>query len=157
MPRLYIIAGPNGAGKSTASAKILPHLKCDEFVNADVIASGLSAFNTEAAAFSSGRIMLDRIKHLAENKIDFAFETTLAAKSFLPFVIHCKANGYSVILIYFYLRNVETAIRRIDNRIELGGHAIPHGVVRRRYARSLHNLFNLYLSHMDDWLIFDNT
>jgi len=157
MPRLYLIAGPNGAGKSTASAKILPYLKCDEFVNADVIASGLSAFNTDAAAFSSGRIMLERIKHLAENKIDFAFETTLAAKSFLPFVLHCKANGYSVILIYFYLRNVETAIRRIDNRVELGGHAVPHTVVRRRYTRSLHNLFNLYLPHMDDWLIFDNT
>ena len=157
MPRLYIIAGPNGAGKSTASKKILPYLKCDEFVNADVIASGLSAFNSEAAAFSSGRIMLERIKHLAENKIDFAFETTLAAKSFLPFVLHCKKNGYKIILIYFFLRNVETAIRRVNNRVSLGGHSIPHATIRRRFPRSLNNLVNLYLPSADEWIIFDNT
>ena len=157
MPRLYIIAGPNGAGKSTASKKILPYLKCDEFVNADVIASGLSAFNSEAAAFSSGRIMLERIKYLAENKIDFAFETTLAAKSFLPFVLHCKANGYKIILIYFYLRNVATAIKRVNNRVELGGHGIPKATIRRRYPRSLSNLVNLYLPSADEWSIFDNT
>jgi predicted ABC-type ATPase len=157
MPRLYIIAGPNGAGKSTASKKILPYLKCDEFVNADVIASGLSAFNSEAAAFSSGRIMLERIKYLAENKIDFAFETTLAAKSFLPFVLHCRENGYKIILIYFFLRNIKTALERVDNRVTLGGHSIPHETIKRRFSRSLHNLMNLYLPVADEWIIFDNT
>jgi len=157
MSRLYIIAGPNGAGKSTASQSILPYVKCEEFVNADVIASGLSAFNTLAAAFSSGRIMLERIKHLSENKIDFAFETTLAAKSFLPFVMECKKNGYKIILIYFFLRNVKTAIERVDNRVTLGGHSIPHTTIKRRFSRSLHNLMNLYLPVADEWIIFDNT
>jgi len=157
MPKLYIIAGPNGAGKTTASSEILSEMKCKEFVNADSIASGLSAFNYDEVAFQAGRIMLGRIKALAAKQIDFAFETTLSSRSFLPFIRDCRKIGYETILFYFYIHSVEVSIKRVAGRVEKGGHDIPRETIRRRFPRSLHNLINLYLPSVDKWIIFDNT
>src|SRR6266487_6461019 len=110
MSNLYIIAGSNGAGKTTASYTILPEmLNCREFVNADSIATGLSPFNSESVAFEAGRIMLQRIHQLMEEKVDFAFETTLAAKSYVSLIKEAKAINYEITLLYFWLNSPELA------------------------------------------------
>ena len=157
MPDIYVIAGPNGAGKTTAAFEVLPELGCIEFVNADLIAVGLSPFNPDSEAIKAGRLLLTKIKELAESKQDFAFETTLASRSFLPFLKDCKKNGYSIHLIYFYLANSTLALNRVKQRVQKGGHSIPEDVVHRRYKRSLLNLFNLYLPIVDYWMIYDNS
>ncbi|MBS4028735.1 MAG: zeta toxin family protein [Ignavibacteriales bacterium] len=158
MQNLYVIAGPNGAGKTTVALRLLPDfLQCNEFVNADFIAKGLSAFNTESVAVAAGRLMLERLNELKEQKKDFAFETTLSSKSFVPFLKECKEDGYFITLIYIWIESAELAIERIQNRVREGGHFIPDDVVRRRYERSVQNFVNLYLPIVDKWKIYDNT
>jgi predicted ABC-type ATPase len=157
MPNLYIVAGCNGAGKTTASYTILPEmLNCREFVNADSIASGLSPFNAENVAFEAGRIMLQRIYQLLDGKIDFAFETTLAAKSYMSLIKQAKAINYEIVLLYFWLNSPELAKQRVAQRVSEGGHTIPPDVIERRYYRGLYNLMNLYLLVCDNWIIIDN-
>ena len=157
MPNLYIIAGCNGAGKTTASFTILPEiLNCKEFVNADSIAAGLSPFNPESVAFEAGRIMLQRIRQLVDEKADFAFETTLATKSYVSLVKAAKAVGYEVNLLYFWLISPELAKQRVAKRVSKGGHNIPDEVVERRYYRGINNLLTLYIPIVDNWLVIDN-
>ena len=158
MPNLYIIAGCNGAGKTTASFTVLPEmLDCDEFINADEIARGLSPLNPERAAIEAGRLMLTKIDRLIHNKKDFAFETTLATKSYVNTVQLAKQNGYQIILVYFWLDSVSLAIERVKTRVYDGGHNIPEPVILRRYYSGLSNLFKLYLPICDYWMIFDNS
>ncbi len=158
MPNLYIIAGPNGAGKTTASYSVLPQmLHCNEFVNADEIARGLSPFQPEKAAIEAGKIMVRRIDELIEKKIDFSFETTLAPLSHLKTIEKARANNYKVTLVFFWLRNVDIALERVQNRVLEGGHFISEDVIRRRYIRGIFNLNNLYLSKVDLWLVIDNS
>ena len=146
MSNLYIIAGCNGAGKTTASYTILPEmLNCKEFVNADSIDEGLSPFNYESVAFEAGRIMLQRIHQLMEEKVDFAFETTLAAKSYVPLIKSAKRFGYEITLLYFWLNSPELAKQRVALRVKKGGHNIPHEIIERRYYRGIYNFFNLYI------------
>jgi len=157
MPNLYIIAGCNGAGKTTASFTILPEiLKCKEFVNADAIAAGLSPFNVESVAFEAGRIMLQRIKQLMDEKEDFAFETTLSTRSYVSLIKKARINGYKITLFYFWLRSPDLAKQRVAKRVSQGGHNIPDDVVERRYYRGVSNLLNLYIPIVDKWTIFDN-
>jgi predicted ABC-type ATPase len=126
MPNLYIIAGCNGAGKTTASLTVLPEvLNCFEFVNADSIAAGLSPLNPDSVAFEAGRIMLNRIRHLLNNEVDFAFETTLSTKSYVSLIKEAKTRGYQITLLYFWLNSPELAINRVTNRVSQGGHNIP--------------------------------
>jgi len=133
MSNLYIIAGSNGAGKTTASYTILPEmLNCREFVNADSIATGLSPFNYESVAFEAGRIMLKRIHQLMEEKVDFAFETTLAARSYISFIRDAKVINYEITLLYFWLSSPELAKKRVAQRVSEGGHNIPADVIERR-------------------------
>jgi len=155
---LYIIAGCNGAGKTTASFTILPEiLNCFEFVNADEIARGLSPFQPEKVALEAGRIMLKRIDELFKLKVDFAFETTLASKTYKEKVLYAQANGYKVTLLFLWLRNVELAIERVKSRVEEGGHNIPEEIIRRRYTRGLKNLLKIYLPLVDGFMIIDNS
>lgn len=157
MPNLYIIAGCNGAGKTTASYTILPEiLDCKEFVNADNIAAGLSPFNPESVALEAGRMMLARIHTLIDEQVDFAFETTLATRSYVSLIKEAKKKGYSIVLIFFWLDSPEQAIKRVAMRVSEGGHHIPDDVVTRRYYRGLHNLVHLYIQHCDKWMIVDN-
>jgi predicted ABC-type ATPase len=158
MPTLYIIGGPNGAGKSTLARTLLPeYLKVVNFVNADSIAGGLSAYDPESVAVAAGRIMLRRIHELADANEDFAFETTLASKYFIQFVQDVKKRGYSVTLIYVWLKSVSLAQRRIRHRVAQGGHDIPKDVVRRRYGRGMANLRSSYIPLADVWYVFDNS
>jgi len=158
MKKLYIIGGCNGAGKTTASYTILPEiLDCDEFVNADEIAKGLSPFRPEKAGIQAGRLMLQRIKSLMMKGQDFAFETTLATKSYKNFVTDAQANGYSVTLIFFYLNSQDLAVKRVETRVKEGGHDIPENVIRRRYENGLNNFFNIYSSIVDEWMFIENS
>lgn len=155
---LYIIAGCNGAGKTTASFTILPEiLNCKEFVNADEIAKGLSPFQPEKVAFEAGRIMLKRIEELFRENQSFAFETTLASKSYKEKIKYAKANGYTITLLFFWLKNVELAKERVKVRVSEGGHNIIAEVIERRYKNGLKNLFNIYLPIVDGALLFDNS
>ena len=135
---LYIIAGCNGAGKTTASFTILPEiLDCKEFVNADEIAKGLSPFQPEKVSFEAGRIMLERINDLLDRKENFAFETTLASKSYKSKIFLAREKGYNVTLLFFWLRNVNLAIERVKTRVLEGGHNIEIEVIKRRYINGV--------------------
>lgn len=158
MPNLYIIAGCNGAGKTTASMTILPEiLDCKEFVNADLIAYGISPLNMESVAFQAGRLMLNRIKELIEDEVDFAFETTLSTRSYIGTIATAREKGYKVTLLFFWLHSPEQAKERVAERVSKGGHHIPDEVVERRYYRGIHNFFQLYSPVCDNWLLVDNT
>jgi len=156
--KLYVIAGCNGAGKTTASFTILPEiLNCKEFVNADEIARGLSPFQPEKVAIEAGKIMLNRMRELFANFENFAFETTLASKSYRSMILEAQANNYDVTLLFFWLKSVELAIQRVKIRVEEGGHHIEKEVIERRYKNGIVNLFKLYLPIVDSTMIFDNS
>ncbi|MFD1469115.1 zeta toxin family protein [Hymenobacter caeli] len=155
---LYIIAGCNGAGKTTASFTILPEvLDCREFVNADEIARGLSPFQPEKVAFEAGRIMLHRVDELFARGETFAVETTLATKIYQQNIVAAQQQGYTVILLFFWLNDVELAQERVKTRISEGGHSIEPDVITRRYQQGIINLFDNYLPLVDEALIFDNS
>lgn len=158
MRKVVVIAGPNGAGKSTTAPAILQNvLHVGEFVNADVIAAGLSAFSPESVSAAAGRLMLDRLRQLARSGRDFAFETTLASRTFAPWLNELQEGGYIVHLVYLYLPQVDLAVARVAERVRRGGHAVPEAVVRRRYDRSLSNFFELYSPFADSWMMLDNS
>jgi predicted ABC-type ATPase len=155
-PNLYVVAGPNGAGKSTFARLFLPeYADCREFVNADLIAAGLSPFNPESLALQAGRLMLERIEALAAARVDFGFETTLAGKSWLPVLQRLREQGYRLHIFFLWIPGPELALKRIEERVRAGGHSVPEAVVRRRYARGLQNLFRLYTPVVDSWLLLD--
>lgn len=158
MPNLVIISGSNGSGKSTAASSLLQNtVHIDNFVNADVIAKGLSAFQPEKVAMQAGRIMLERIHQLADDGATFAFETTLASKTFAQWIKRLKEVGYKFHLVFLWLRSEELAIFRVAERIKMGGHSVPEETIRRRYHAGLRNFFNLYLPIADRWSFYDNS
>ncbi|MGA2515639.1 MAG: zeta toxin family protein [Thermodesulfobacteriota bacterium] len=157
-PNLYIIAGPNGAGKTTFARKFLPdYARCFEFVNVDLIASGLSPFDPERAALKAGRIMLEQIHSLAKRGVDFGFESTLSGKTYVRFLRGMKRGGYSIHIFFLWMNDVELGLERIKLRVRNGGHAIPEATVRRRFGRSLANFLRVYRTLADSWTIFDNS
>ena len=129
----------------------------DKFINADNIALELSAVDPDKAAFKAGRIMLNKIHDLAVNNTDFAFETTLASRTFASWLQGLKQKNYIVHLIYLWLHSEDLAIERVAERVRRGGHNIPEAVIRRRYKKSLYNFFNLYRPIADSWLMLDNS
>ncbi|MEI3652431.1 MAG: zeta toxin family protein [Dolichospermum lemmermannii FEM_B0920] len=158
MPNLYIIGGANGSGKTTVALQILPYfLKVFEYINADNIAAGISPFNSESVAMEAGRLMLQRLETLVNDKADFAFETTLAARNFARFIRECKSQDYIINLIYFWLESPELAITRVRRRVASGGHNIPEDIIRRRYERGRRNLTDLYLPLCDSWIVYNNS
>ncbi|MCC7299000.1 MAG: zeta toxin family protein [Bacteroidia bacterium] len=158
MPQIIILGGCNGAGKTTAAYSILRDvLEVIQFINADEIAKGLSPFAPETVAIEAGRIMLDRLKELASAGRDFAFETTLASRTFVPFLKECKKMGYQVEMLFFYLDNPELARERVNSRVAAGGHNIPDDVIIRRYSRGLDNFLNLYVNLCDQWGVYNNS
>ena len=158
LPKLYIIAGCNGAGKTTASFTILPEiLGCKEFINADEIAKGLSPFQPESVAMQAGRIMLARMDELLQKGEIFAFETTLATKSYKQKIEWAQANGYEVTLLFFWLDSPNIAKERVAQRVAEGGHNIPLETIERRYYNGIANLFTIYIDMVDICYIFDNS
>src|SRR3990167_8760001 len=158
MPQLYMIGGPNGAGKTTVSKTLLSELlNCYEYVNADAIAAALSPFAPETTALQAGRLMLERIHQLAEQKKDFAFETTMASRSFAPFIKQCQQQDYQIVLLYIWLEDPNLAVVRGHDRVRDGGHSIPDNVVLRRYKRTINNFLNIYTRLADRWLLYDNS
>ena len=156
MPKVFILAGPNGAGKTTTARTLLPmFLNCTEFVNADDIAHGLSAFRPEYVAFQAGRLMLARLNELARQCVDFAFETTLASRSFAPWLRQRQREGYEFHLLYVWLPNVDLAIERVALRVRAGGHNVPTRDIRRRYERSRCNFLALYMPLANTWEVYD--
>jgi predicted ABC-type ATPase len=157
-PELFVVGGPNGAGKSTIASVILPEgFRVDRFVNADLIAQSLAPFSPESKAFTAGRMMLQRIRDFYAQRARFGFETTLASRTFAPFLQDARESGYLVHLTYLWLSSVELALDRVRVRVLRGGHDVPEEIVRRRYSRSLVNLFDLYLPLANTWLVCDNS
>ncbi|MFN0010198.1 MAG: AAA family ATPase [Phycisphaerales bacterium] len=157
-PYIVVIGGPNGAGKSTIARSVVEQtFGMTEFVNADTIASGLSAFNPDAAAFAAGRVMLAHIHELAVARATFAFESTLSSRSFAPWLRDQAARGYDIHLLYVSLRSPRLAVARVRRRVKSGGHAVPEPIIRRRFHRSAANLFDLYLPIAHTWRIYDNS
>ena len=161
-PIVVAIGGPNGAGKTTVSRSVLAQtLGVTEFVNADTIAAGLSGFDPAGAAIAAGRVMLTRLRELAEARQSFAFESTLASRTFARWLVDLGNAGYEVHILFIWLRSVDLALRRVRARVRKGGHHIPEFDVRRRYSRSAGNLLRLYapLAEQFDgtWRVYDNS
>ena len=153
-----IIAGPNGAGKSTLAPLLLRDtFGLLEYVNADPIALGLSAFNSASMSFDAGRIMLDRLHSLAKQRRNFAFETTLASRSCAPWIVKLRESGYRFHLVFLWLSTSELAMQRVKERVRSGGHAVPDEVVERRYERGIANFFKLCRPLADTWVAYDNS
>jgi predicted ABC-type ATPase len=157
-PTLIVLAGINGAGKTTASRSLLANtLKVMTFVNADVIAQGLSGFDPDAAALRAGRIMLTQMQELAAQRANFAFETTLAGRTYVNWLDSLRAAGYRIHLFYFWLSSPDLAIARVAARVQKGGHHVPETTIRQRYDRSVQNLFRLYIPVVTGWKVYDNS
>ncbi len=157
-PNVHIIAGPNGAGKTTFAREFLPnYADCLNFVNADLIAQGLSPFSPETAAFRAGRLMLEEIELSMSKEVDFGFETTLSGRSHLGIIRRLKEQAYQVYFFYLWVPSVELALARIRERVLRGGHDVPEAVVRRRFNRSITNFLTHYRPLADRWILFDNS
>lgn len=157
-PSVIVLAGPNGAGKTTAAPALLRGtLGVVEFVNADTIAQGLSGFDPERAAIPAGRAMLQRIGELARQRLSFAFETTLASRTFAPRLSELISTGYRFHLVFLWLPSAAFAVDRVADRVRLGGHSVPEATIRRRYAAGLRNFFGLYQPLATTWRMHDNS
>lgn len=158
MPTVYIIAGPNGAGKTTFARRFLTGDNLGmEFVNADSIAQGLAPYAPETAAIAAGRLMITRLRELSKRQESFAFETTLSGRAYVPFLKDLRAAGYRIELDFLWLPAPEQSIDRVAERVIQGGHHIPTEVIRRRHAKGLRNLFEIYRPLLDRWTLRDNT
>jgi predicted ABC-type ATPase len=155
---LYLIAGANGSGKTTFAREFLPKfVHCREFLNADLMAEGISPFAPEAAAVRAGRLLLERIGELSAEKKDFGFETTLAGKSYAKTFRRMKEQGYAIHCYFLWLPSVEMAVARVKHRVSQGGHDIPEPIIRRRYAAGLRNFFTIYRPLFDSWIVYNNS
>jgi predicted ABC-type ATPase len=158
MPNLFVIAGPNGAGKTTYVRDFLPQeMRCREFVNADLIAAGLSPFSPDSAAFEAGRIMLKRLRELTDRREDFSFETTLSGRAYAPLLREMRAAGYFIQLDFLWIPNLDITRHRVRQRVTKGGHNIPDHVQLRRFHLGVRHLAELYRPLLDHWRLFDNT
>ncbi len=157
-PRVCVLAGPNGAGKTTSAAPLVrDRWGIVTFVNADTIAQGLAGFAAEAVAVAAGRLMLAQLDALAAQRVDFAFETTLASRTFVPRLRALRSAGYEVLLVYLWLPSPELALLRVQERVRAGGHDVPGATVRRRFHRGLANFHRLYRPLVDRWWCLDGS
>ncbi|MCK4342766.1 MAG: zeta toxin family protein, partial [Phycisphaerae bacterium] len=158
MPHVILLAGPNGAGKSTMAPTLLKDtIGVVEFVNADTIAQGLSEFDPITVALAAGKIMLERLEELAQMRVSFAFETTLATRSLYRRLQKLIQNGYEFHLIFLWLESADLAVARVAARVRMGGHSIPESIIRRRYSAGLRNFFSLYQPLANSWRMYNNS
>lgn len=157
-PTVYVIAGPNGAGKTTFANEFLPgFVHCREFLNADLIAAGLSPFAPESQNVRAARLLLTRIKELTAAKENFGFETTLAGRGYVRLLSEMKSASYRVVLFFLWLPDVDVAVVRVKNRVRQGGHNVPEPVIRRRFESGIQNLFLLYRPLADVWRLYNGS
>jgi predicted ABC-type ATPase len=155
---VYIIAGPNGAGKTTFALRFLPDIAgCRNFINADLIARGIAPLNVDSAAMEAGKMFLKRIDEQINKNNDFAFETTLSGLSYVNLCRQLQRKKYKIHIYFLWIPSVELALKRIADRVRLGGHDIPHETVKRRYYKGLSNFFNRYMGLADYCAVFDNS
>jgi predicted ABC-type ATPase len=156
-PRCIVIAGPNGAGKTTFAREFLPReAGILNFVNADLIAAGLSPLFPSAAQMAAARIYLEELDRLAAERSDFAFETTLSGRAYVERIKAWRKAGYRVEVVFLKLPEVSMALRRVANRVKQGGHHVPEADVRRRFVRGWHNFEAVYKGLADAWAVYDN-
>lgn len=157
-PTVYIVAGPNGAGKTTFCNEFLPDfVQCREFLNADLIAAGLSPFAPESQNFRAARLLLTRMKELTESRESFGFETTLSGRSYLRTLAAMKEEGYQLVLFFLWLPTSDLAVDRVAERVLAGGHDVPEPIIRRRFDSGLRNLFQRYRDLADWWWLLDGS
>jgi predicted ABC-type ATPase len=157
-PRCIVIAGPNGAGKTTFARRYLPEdERVIHFVNADLIASGLSPLKPQLAAIRAGRLVLHEIDRLASLRADFAFETTLSGLGYVRRIRAWKRAGYRIEIVYLKLPSSRLALRRIAARVREGGHDVPRSDVLRRLTRGWTNFTRIYRPLADVWTVYDNS
>lgn len=158
MPKLYIIAGPNGAGKTTFAREFLPkYAHCTNFINADLIALGLAPFSPAKVQIKAGKLLIQQIDQFLKERIDFAFESTLAGKAYVSLIKEAKAKGYSITIFYLSIPDSRLAQERIKQRVKEGGHHVPLVDIKRRFKRSWQNFINLYEPLANSWILFDNS
>lgn len=158
VPKLYIVAGPDGVGKTTYVRRFLPEeMRCREFVNADLIAAGLSPFAPDQANFAAGRIMLERLRTLAGRGEDFSFETTLSGRAYAPLLREWSECGYRIRLDFLWVPSLNITNSRVRQRVVKGGHNIPDEVQQRRFNLGVQNLATLYRPLIHFWRLYDNT
>jgi predicted ABC-type ATPase len=158
MPDCYVIAGSNGAGKTTFAREFLPnYANCLNFVNPDLIAAGLSPFAPSHAMHRAGRLVLSEINSKLRGRETFGFETTLSGRAYISLLRRLRSLGYNIHMFYLWLPSPEIGLERIRERVEGGGHDVPERDVRRRYHRTLKNLFQAYRKNLDTLHFFDNS
>jgi predicted ABC-type ATPase len=156
-PRILIFAGPNGAGKTTFAREYLPHeAGCPVFINADLIAEGISPFQPESASVKAARLMLEIMAEHLARKESFAFETTLSGLSYARQIPKWRAEGYFVELVFLSLPSADAAVARVATRVRQGGHDIPEPVIRRRFEAGARNFREVYRSLVDRWELYGN-
>jgi len=154
---VYIIAGPNGSGKTTFASTFLPeYAKCDRFINADLIATGLSPFSPQQAALKSGKLVLEQIKAYSENGVDFGFETTMSGITYLKYFKMLKEKSYKIHIYFLWIPSSQLAIARVKDRVAQGGHNVPVADIKRRFERSTGKFFKQYRLLADQWMLFNN-
>jgi predicted ABC-type ATPase len=157
-PFCTVIAGPNGAGKTTFAREFLPKdAGVIHFVNADLIAGGLSPLRPELAALAAGRLFLRELDRLGRARLNFAFESTLSGLVYVHRLKRWKAAGYRIEIVYLRLPSPRLALRRIAARVRQGGHNVPRADVLRRFDRSWTNFQESYRLLADAWSVYDNS
>ncbi len=158
MKFIVVIAGPNGAGKTTFAREFLPHeANCPDFINADLIAAGLSPFQPETVALRAGRLMLEEIHDRIRQGRSFAFETTLSGRTYANLLRDCRKQGYHILLVFLTLPSADMALARVTSRVAQGGHNVPEADVRRRFESGVKNFHELYKDIVDAWTLYDNS
>lgn len=153
----YIIAGPNGSGKTTFAKTFLPeYAKCDRFINADLIAQGLSPFSPQQVAIKAGKLVLEQIREYSESNIDFGFETTMAGVTYLKYFKMLKEKGYRINIFFLWIPDSQLAVARVKDRVTQGGHNVPIEDIKRRFERSMEKFFKEYRLLADKWIFFNN-
>lgn len=157
-PTIILIAGPNGVGKTTFAREFLPQeASCLTFINADLIAQGLSPFRPEEAAVRAARLMLEMIAEYVERRESFAIETTLSGRTYARMIPRWRKAGYQVVLFFLQLPSEDLAVARVADRVAQGGHDIPEPVIRRRFHAGRANFHALYKPLVDAWRLYDNS